>query len=57
VASGSTMKYRIATYQDGRLDGSEWKTAKTTARAGPNTSELKLSTKLQPFSFQKIEIR
>lgn len=57
VQAGSSMKYRTATYQDGRLDGSEWKTAKTTAHAGRNSSELILGTKLKPFSFQKIEIR
>jgi len=57
VAAGSTMQYRIATYQNARLDWSEWKTAKTTAHIDRNASELILETMLKPFSYQKLEIR
>lgn len=54
--AGTSMKYRIATPGAGALEWSEWKSEKTTAEGNPSTSGLDLSTKLRPFSFQKIQI-
>lgn len=57
VSPGSAMRYRNATYQNGRLDWSDWKTANTTPQAGSTASGLDLRIDLSPFSFKKIEIR
>lgn len=53
---GSTVTMRNAIYENERLEWSDWKTVKTTARAGSVASSLEFDIELAPFSFQKVEI-
>lgn len=55
--ANTKFQYRHAHYQDEKLSWSDWKTLRSTASELPNRSELELPLHIEPFSFQKLELR